>query len=411
MLTPPYHFSIVAAPIAPDGEHAQILYRGSIPAARNASFLRRLGIRTLVYLRKKEYKEDDPLVVWAGKQGIDLRWVKAEKMEEETLGMEPEHVTDVLKILLNPVAYPIYLADVDGISHTTLVVACLRKLQGWHSECIVNEIYRFEPDHDDLPLVPFITSYLSTSAPSKDDSGALALPPPPYPTWLWPQPATIPTGSRSASIVTGRSERALSSVSNASNTSGSLPFPNPLMVRRHPSMRLGFSNVPAQLPDKAPGLWRERSNTAASRAVSDKPRTTSQGNTFNSRSDSGDADDRLRLPHHVSFSENVPSGILTRSPIVLPSNLRHSNELGEEEASEVTEDTARLRSTGTTVSDGDDGDDYALDDAEDESIDDDGDYDEEYEDEDEDDEDEEDDEEEEEPPVSQYISALDLAGM
>jgi hypothetical protein len=31
---------------------------------------------------------------------------------------------------------------VDGISHTTLVVACLRKLQGWHSDCIVNEIYR-----------------------------------------------------------------------------------------------------------------------------------------------------------------------------------------------------------------------------------------------------------------------------
>lgn len=98
MITPPYHFSTVAAPIGPEVESSQILYRGSIPAARNASFLRRLGIRTLIYLRKKEYKQDDPLVVWAGKQCIDLRWVKAEKMEEEALGMEPEHVTDVLKV-------------------------------------------------------------------------------------------------------------------------------------------------------------------------------------------------------------------------------------------------------------------------------------------------------------------------
>lgn len=46
------------------------------------------------------------------------------------------------QVLLNPAAYPIYLADIDGISHTTLVVACLRKLQGWHQDSIVNEIYR-----------------------------------------------------------------------------------------------------------------------------------------------------------------------------------------------------------------------------------------------------------------------------
>lgn len=98
MLTPPYHFSIVAAPITPDDDCTQILYRGSLPAARNAPFLRRLGIRTLVYLRKKPLKEDEPLVSWAAKQGIDLQWVRAEKMDEEGLGMEREHVTDVLKV-------------------------------------------------------------------------------------------------------------------------------------------------------------------------------------------------------------------------------------------------------------------------------------------------------------------------
>lgn len=102
MLTPPYHFSIVAAPINPDDDCTQILYRGSIPVARNASFLRRLGIRTLVYLRKKALKDDDPLVQWAAKHAIDLLWVQAEKMEEEGLGMDREHVTGVLKVSVAP---------------------------------------------------------------------------------------------------------------------------------------------------------------------------------------------------------------------------------------------------------------------------------------------------------------------
>lgn len=98
MLTPPYHFSIVAAPINPDDDCAQILYRGSLPVARNAPFLRRLGIRTLVYLRKKALKDDDSLALWSAKQGIDLQWVQADKMEEESLGMDREHVTNVLKV-------------------------------------------------------------------------------------------------------------------------------------------------------------------------------------------------------------------------------------------------------------------------------------------------------------------------
>lgn len=98
MLTPPYHFGIVSAPLGPNSTSNHILYRGSFPAARNASFLRRLGIKTLVCLRKKPLKDDEPLAVWAAKRGIDVQWVKAEKMTEERLGMERQEVSDVLKV-------------------------------------------------------------------------------------------------------------------------------------------------------------------------------------------------------------------------------------------------------------------------------------------------------------------------
>lgn len=45
-------------------------------------------------------------------------------------------------MLLDPSLYPIYLADIDGNSHTTLVVAALRKLQGWAPDSIEGEVFR-----------------------------------------------------------------------------------------------------------------------------------------------------------------------------------------------------------------------------------------------------------------------------
>ena len=101
MLTAPYHFSIVAAPciLSNHGVQTEILYRGSIPAARNLPFVRRLKLRTIIYLRKKQLKEDDGLVRWAEKRGIELKWVSVEDTVEENLGMGKVEVGEVLKVI------------------------------------------------------------------------------------------------------------------------------------------------------------------------------------------------------------------------------------------------------------------------------------------------------------------------
>ena len=96
MLTTPYHFSIAACPITP-GDN-EILYRGSLPAARNLAFLRRLRLRTIVYLLKKPLGDEDGLVRWAKKRGVSLKWVIAESMGEESLGMGKKEVGEVLKV-------------------------------------------------------------------------------------------------------------------------------------------------------------------------------------------------------------------------------------------------------------------------------------------------------------------------
>lgn len=59
----------------------------------------------MIYCRKKELKKDDPLVRWSKKRGSDLRWVKAEGMSEEKLGMGKNEIGDVLKVCPTCPAY------------------------------------------------------------------------------------------------------------------------------------------------------------------------------------------------------------------------------------------------------------------------------------------------------------------
>jgi hypothetical protein len=106
MLTPPYHFSVVACPAITQVQDdpktpAQILYRGSIPATRNLPFLKRLGLKTVIYCKKKELKQDDVFCRWSRKRKIDLRWIKAEGMGEEKLGVGKNEISDVLKVSLH----------------------------------------------------------------------------------------------------------------------------------------------------------------------------------------------------------------------------------------------------------------------------------------------------------------------
>jgi hypothetical protein len=101
MLTPPYHFAIAACPLAPPSQHDEphsILYRGSIPLARNLPFLRRLGLRTIICMRKKPLAEDDVLVRWGKRHNVTVKWIKADPMSEEHLGMGRTEVGEVLKV-------------------------------------------------------------------------------------------------------------------------------------------------------------------------------------------------------------------------------------------------------------------------------------------------------------------------
>lgn len=400
MITTPYHFSIVACPYT-SSDHArerEILYRGSIPAARNLPFVRRLGLRTIVYLRKKELKADDALLRWAKKCGVEMRWFKVEAMGEESLGMGKTEVGEVLKvsskatsilmyliepshqIILNPSAYPLYIADIDGISHTTLIIACLRKLQGWHHDSIVNEICRFEPGHEDLPLIPFLTSYLAAS------ESTLQLPPPPYPSWLWPTSSSPPISSPISRTATR--ERTHTMPLLAINPL--LPFPHPLTARKHPTMRLAFPPAPQAI--QSPPLSSSINANALSRVSSRRDKALGEENQplvpRISAGSSGMSDvdaessEPGKMSRMVSFSRG-PLSAGSTSPEKVSRQLTHSSRPVSEEDEEEEEAAILVEEPEEDPLEVEDEEDY---------------------------DEEEEKEEEEVQSTSQYISALDLAG-
>lgn len=303
-----------------------------------------------------------------------------------------------------------YIADLDGISHTSLVIACLRKLQGWHLDSIINEISRFEPDYEDLPLVSFIHTYLTASSDTP-----FVLPAPPYPSWLWPTgaPGTTPATSSTTSRPTNR-ERTASTLAVSPNAV--LPFPHPLTARKHPTMKLTFPPAPpvsAQSPQLAaqnPNVSLSRVNSVRGPAIrspgsgseNDHPGLVGAAANLLSNGLSrvasavgtGVDDKSKRLSRNVSFENEAAyldwrasiTGAGTASPEKLsrqPTNIS-SEEMSEQGVEMALPDAVDMAEEEDDLDDDDDEDDY--------------------------DEDEDDEDDEDLQPPSQYISALDLAG-
>lgn len=122
MLTPPYHFAIPACPPLPaptytrsitededDNDYPltnrtedQVLYRGSIPSVRNLAFVKRLHLRTILCLCPAPVDKSSALGRFAARYGIELRWIKADKMGEEKMGMGKGEVGEALKVINQP---------------------------------------------------------------------------------------------------------------------------------------------------------------------------------------------------------------------------------------------------------------------------------------------------------------------
>lgn len=137
-LVPPLRFNIVQ----PE------LYRGGYPRKVNFPFLESLNIKTIISLTPEPitYETDPQLYSFAKKNGIKLIHIECAqsgKGKKRGVPMGYSTILEALRYMIHQEYAPIYVHCLNGGQVTSLVIACLRKLQFWSSIAIFNEFINF----------------------------------------------------------------------------------------------------------------------------------------------------------------------------------------------------------------------------------------------------------------------------
>lgn len=137
VLAPPKHFAIVEPG----------LYRSTMPAAANFPFLKQLGLKRVIILSAESvartvstfFEENGVAVSHTGAPERSHRnaWKKTWKP------LEDDVVKASLELVLRADVHPLLICDTSGVQRVGVVVGCLRRLQWWNLNSIVNEYRSF----------------------------------------------------------------------------------------------------------------------------------------------------------------------------------------------------------------------------------------------------------------------------
>ena len=153
MVIPPLRFAVVEAT-----EPNHHVLRSACPTARNASFLVRRRLRTVVSLVPRDVwdgSQMDELKAFCAKEGVvHVFHACAEgkraldSTSTESPAVSPSLVASVVSLCIDPARMPVLVHCLDGGHVTGLVVGVLRRLQFWKDEHIMEEFRRFTKKHD-----------------------------------------------------------------------------------------------------------------------------------------------------------------------------------------------------------------------------------------------------------------------
>lgn len=136
-----------AAKVAPG------LYRGGMPDDEGVSWLKSLGIETVINLRHFHGQTEGELVRAAG---MRYEWIPL----ESTDAPEPEQVRRFLSIVRDPSAQPVYVHCLHGVDRTGTMVAVYRmEVDGWNSTDALAEMEHFGAHSILHDLRRFVAAY------------------------------------------------------------------------------------------------------------------------------------------------------------------------------------------------------------------------------------------------------------
>ncbi len=131
LVVPPLNFSMVSRGI----------YRSGHPNERNFEFLRRLNLKSVMYLGTEDYRSN--MTSWTASQGIQTFHLRLAINKEPTAEMDEADVVRALQLILQPANWPMLIHCNKGKYRVGCIVGLLRRLQGWSHTSIFEEYTRF----------------------------------------------------------------------------------------------------------------------------------------------------------------------------------------------------------------------------------------------------------------------------
>ncbi|KAJ4703999.1 Tyrosine-protein phosphatase [Melia azedarach] len=131
LFVPPLNFAIVDNGI----------FRSGFPDCANFSFLKSLGLRSIIYLCPESYPDSN--IEFLKANGIRLFQFGIEGCKEPFVNIPEETIREALKVVLDERNHPILIHCKRGKHRTGCLVGCLRKLQKWCLSSIFDEYQRF----------------------------------------------------------------------------------------------------------------------------------------------------------------------------------------------------------------------------------------------------------------------------
>ncbi|KAL8205290.1 hypothetical protein R6Q57_008841 [Mikania cordata] len=131
LYTPPLNFSMVDNGI----------FRSGFPDTANFSYLKTLGLRSIVYLCPEPYPEHNMEFLKANR--IHLFQFGIEGTKEPFVNIPENIIREALKVVLDVRNHPLLIHCKRGKHRTGCLVGCLRKIQRWCLTSIFDEYQRF----------------------------------------------------------------------------------------------------------------------------------------------------------------------------------------------------------------------------------------------------------------------------
>lgn len=149
VVVPPDSFAVVETGV----------YRSSVPNPENFTHLRGLGLRSVVILSAERpgrdtldfFRENNIKVLHTGRH----EWAPKTSWKP----ISEEVVKESLELILREDTHPVLVCDVGGIHLVGMLVGCLRRLQHWNLNSVVDEYRAFAASNTRYANEQFIELY------------------------------------------------------------------------------------------------------------------------------------------------------------------------------------------------------------------------------------------------------------